>query len=142
MTSTVSWAVEVRADKWLQDPAPQEVINIIEALVEGNIGSSSAAQQVYTLYEPLVKIDPGSVSVVWNIAFEAVRATGNEVVSKRLVDFVLALKHSDAVLDEFGDQVKLDDQVVWSDLPAFTMMFREYCICKTKINLLWIKRTC
>lgn len=95
---------------------------------------SAAAQKVYTLLEPLVKKKPDTVSIVWDILFRAARAIGDdETTSERLVDFVFALQQLDPVLNEAGKKVTLDNSnqsVVWSDLPGFTLMFREYCICE------------
>lgn len=129
MTSKASWAVEARADKWWQDQGPQEVIDIVEELVDGNIDIYLAARRVCALYELLAKQKPSSITEIWVIVFHAVRAIGqDEGASKRLRDFILAIQLADDVLDQSGEQVKLDEGVVWRDLPAFTSAFRDYCI--------------
>jgi hypothetical protein len=132
MTSKALWAADARADKWWQEEEPQEVINLVEALVDGNSDPSSAARRVCALYEPLVKQNPVSVTVIWGIVFHAVRVIGqDEVTSKRLRDFILAIQRADDVVDQPGEQVQLRGKVVWRDLPDFTLMFREYCIRKS-----------
>jgi hypothetical protein len=129
MTSKASWAADARTDKWWQDQEPQEVIDLVEELVDGNSDPSTAARRVRALYEPLIKQTPTSVTVIWGIVFRAVRAIGqDEGVSKRLRDFVLDIQLADDVLDQSGEQVKLNGKVVWRDLPGFSLMFREYCI--------------
>lgn len=129
MTADI-WASEARSDRWWQGQEPQQVIGIIEALVQGNIDPSSASKQITSLYEPLVKADPSSVTVIWGILFRAVRGVGqDEAIARKLVDFVLRIQQSDDVLDDSGQQVKFGSHAVWRDLPEFSYSFGLYCIC-------------
>ncbi|KAH8203522.1 hypothetical protein TruAng_002270 [Truncatella angustata] len=128
MTNT-SWAAEVRSDKWWQDEEPQRAIDILEALVDTNIDASSAAEQITFMYKPLVKAEPSSVAIIWGILVRVVRAVGqNEAAAKKLVDFVLHVQNSGDVLDEAGEQINLNGQAIWRDLPEFSYHFREYGI--------------
>ena len=141
MTNKASWAADARADKWWQDQEAQEVIDVVEGLVAGNSDPALAARRVRALYEPLVKQTPVSVTVIWGIVFRAVRAIGqDESASKRLRDFVLALQLADEVLDQSGEQVKLNGQVVWRNLPGFSLSFREYCISKSPFSKIQNRR--
>ena len=130
------WAVDARADKWWQDREPQEVIDLLEGLVDGKSDPPSVARRVCSLYKALVNQHPDAVTVMWGVLFRAVRGIGQvESGSLILRDFVLAIRLTDDVLDDSGEQVKLNGQVVWHDLPEFSLMFREYCICKSPLYL-------
>jgi hypothetical protein len=141
ITSKASWAAQARADKWWQAPEPQSVISLVEELVDNSIDPSSAARQACALYSPLIAQNPASADItvaeVWGIVFRAVRAIGrDEGASTRLRDFIFAFHD---FLDQDGEQVKDNESVLWRDLPGFSLMFREYCISKSKviINYSW-----
>lgn len=89
-----------------------------------------ASNQVTSVYERLVKEKPDSMTVVWDVLFRAVRDVGqDEDAAKKLVDFVLKIQEAGDVLDDSGQQVKLDGQGIWRDLPGFPCDFRLYGIC-------------
>ncbi|KAI0193878.1 hypothetical protein F4808DRAFT_441723 [Astrocystis sublimbata] len=129
MADLASWAQEARDDQWWQEAEPQKVIDIIESVCEGQLDPDDAAGEIQATYESLILANPKAATVIWAILFRAVASIGRDQdASQRLVDLVLALQKTGEMFNQSGSPVKLNGQVVWSELPEFSYMFRTYCL--------------
>ena len=142
--SVKAWAIAASQDLSCQESEHQPAIHTFQRLLEGKINPETAALEIASLYEPLIKrcIDSWAVDTLWGILCGAVRALGgNQELNERLINLLNSLSQLPNVTDEQGNAITpawSDAGVYWRDLPELAIMFKDYGMGKP--NNLWTFR--
>ena len=138
--STEAWIDAARKSENHQKAEYQRTIDILESVFEGNRDPDSAACQLNTIYEPLLKENhkDSPVNQLWGIVCDAIRILGaNTIIDERLINLLNALTKLPDVTDQSSQPVAGGngvDGVYWKDLPNLAVIFREYAIGKSDLH--------
>lgn len=137
MSPIQAWADAARQVEDRQDDEHQRAIDTFQGLLQGDISSSTAAEKISSIYNPLLKQEgtkPTSVIKLWHIFSHAVRVLGGETQhAERLTDLLNSIAELPDVADAQGNAITPEwkgARVYWRDLPQFAMIFREFAIGK------------
>ena len=136
--SIESWADVARQGQYHQSAEHQRAIDTIQAVLEGNLESDSAASTLASTYEPLLKrgFKTSPVATLWGIICDVARSLGaNREITERQIALLNSISKLPDVLDGQGKAITpawKSAGVYWRDLPELATMFREYAIGKLR----------
>lgn len=137
--SIETWANAARQGQYHQSAEHQRAIDTIQAVLEGNLESDSAAGTIASTYEPLLKkgFKTSPVATLWGLICDVARNLGgNREITERQIALLNSISKLPDVLDGEGKAITPSWKsagVYWRDLPELAMMFREYAIGRSQI---------
>ena len=137
--SIETWANATRQRQYHQRAEHQRAIDTIQAVLEGNLESDSAAGTIASIYEPLLKkgFKTSPVATLWGLICDVARNLGgNREFTERQIALLNSISKLPDVLDGEGKAITPSWKsagVYWRDLPELAMMFRECAIGRSRI---------
>ena len=129
-----TWADAARQEQYHQSAKHQRAIDIVQAVLKGNLEPDSAADTIASIYEPLLKhgFKTSRVATLWAIICDVARSLGgNRDISKRQITMFNSISKLPDVLDGGGNAIAPAWKGAggyWRDLPECAMMFWEHAI--------------
>jgi len=129
--SVTSWAAQARSSTSFKNVESQKIVDIYEELLESRNSPEGAADEIMTVLRPIIDADPTDIRVmsVWSVFCDAVRTVSSKKEAReQLLQLLISIQkielkdeHGNAICYAWGGKL-------WSDLPTFGAMFREYAI--------------
>lgn len=125
------WVDTARRAEYRGASEHERVIDVFQGLLEGNITPDTAAGNIASMYEPLIRLG-GNVGALWGILCDATRDLGgNQELTELLVDLLNSISQLPDVTNDRGNALTpkwSNVKAYWRSLPDLSWIFREHGI--------------